>query len=274
MRLLTRAWQALPAALWPPHCLLCGEAGAGGRDLCAECAAALPWNRGVCRRCALPAASCGRALGPDAFPDENTGPQGPTTEETVCSECREHPPPYTTTFAAFRYAFPLDRLVPRFKFHADLAAGRLVAQLLGDALAGAGVATRAARPDAVVPLPLHRARLRERGDDQALELARPLARRFALPLRTDVLRRTRATVAQTGLHARERRRNLRGAFAVAAALPAHVALVDDVMTTGATLAEAARVLRAAGVARVDVWVAARALPPAPVGGPSGPMLLR
>jgi ComF family protein len=260
MRALTTCWGALPAWLWPPFCLLCAEPGAGGRDLCAACATQLPWNVGACRRCALPIvpdASCRSAFRREALSARPIAPEGAPTGR-VCTACRESPPPFATTLAAFRYGFPLDRLLPRFKFHADLAAGRLVAQLLGDAL----IAAAADRPDAVVPLPLHRSRLRERGYDQALELARPLARRLGVPLRADGLRRIRATAAQTGLHAGERRRNLRGAFAVAgAALPPHVALVDDVMTTGATLAEAAGALRAAGVARVDVWVVARALPP-------------
>ena len=117
----------------------------------------------------------------------------------------------------------------------------------------------AERPQALVPVPLHTGRLRERGYDQALELTRPLARRLGLPLRDDLLRRARATAAQSTLDAGQRRRNLRGAFAVRGhcALPAHVALVDDVMTTGATAHAAASALLRAGVARVDVWVCAR-----------------
>src|SRR5690606_36802438 len=156
--------------------------------------------------------------------------------------------------AAFVYAAPLDRLLPRFKFHHDLAAGRLLSQLMAQGLAGAE------RPQALLPVPLHRARLRQRGYDQALELARPLASAIRIPLLPDALRRERATAPQSRLDAAHRQRNLRGAFAVAPAarLPAHVALVDDVMTTGATLYAAAIALRRAGVARVDAWVCARA----------------
>lgn len=105
-------------------------------------------------------------------------------------------------------------------------------------------------------MPLHRARLRRRGYDQALELARPLARGLGLPL-CDGLHRVRATAPQSELDARARRRNLRHAFAVQAPLPPHVALVDDVMTTGATLHAAAQALRRAGVGRIDAWVVAR-----------------
>jgi ComF family protein len=218
-------------ALLPARCLLCAEAGADGLDLCAACAAALPWNRAACARCGLPLPA----------------------PEPACRRCLRAPPAFAATYAPWRYAFPLDRLLPRLKFHGDLAAGALVAARMREALRAAP------RPQALVPVPLHRARLRERGYDQALELARPLARGLGLALRTDLLRRTRATAAQSDLAAAARRRNVRGAFVVdtCAGVPAHVALVDDVMTTGATLGECARALRAAGVARVDVWVAAR-----------------
>src|SRR5438445_173292 len=118
--------------------------------------------------------------------------------------------------------------------------------------------------DALIPVPLHAARLRERGYNQALELAKPLSREFGIALAPDLLRRTRATPAQANLDANARRRNLRGAFELNkstlvdnAALPAHIALVDDVMTTGATLRECARTLKRAGVARVDIWALAR-----------------
>lgn len=118
-------------------------------------------------------------------------------------------------------------------------------------------------PALLIPVPLHRTRLRERGYNQALVLARPLAQALGIPLRHDLLERTKATPPQTGLNAKARRRNLGGAFAIAPsiALPAHVALFDDVMTTGATLREATRVLLKAGVARVDVWALARAPTP-------------
>jgi ComF family protein len=222
--------RGLGQALLPARCLVCDERGVLGQDLCADCRAALPWNRPACPRCALPLAR----------------------DAPACGSCLRRPPPFGTSCAAFRYSFPLDRLLPRFKFHADLAAGRLLVQLMAEALADAP------RPLALVPVPLHPARLRQRGYDQALELARPLARRLALPLCADRLRRRRATGAQTRLDARARRRNVHGAFEVTGPLPAHVVLVDDVMTTGATLAECARTLQRAGVARVDVWVVARA----------------
>ena len=217
--------------LWPARCLACGERGHGARDLCLACADALPWNRIACPRCALPL----------------------PTPALACGHCLRRPPPLDAIHAACMYARPLDRLLPRFKFHGDLAAGRLLAQVMADACAPLP------RPDALVPVPLHRARLRSRGYDQALELAKPLARALHLPLRTDTLLRLRPTAPQSELSALARRRNVRNAFVARAdgALPTHVVLVDDVMTTGATLHAAAKALRRAGVQRVDAWVCAR-----------------
>jgi len=216
--------------VFAPRCLLCGEIGRQGRDLCAACNVALPWNLSACLRCALPLPAPG-----------------------TCGICLQKPPAMTETHAAFVYGFPLDRLVPRLKFHHDLAAGRLLSELMAEHLAPVTL------PAAVVPVPLHPQRLRRRGYDQALELARPLARTLQLPLLPDLLLRVRDTSAQSELDAGARQRNLRRAFAVRAhvELPMHVALVDDVMTTGATLQAAATTLRRAGVARVDAWVCAR-----------------
>ena len=230
-------WQRLLGRLWPGRCLACAEASPPGRDLCETCFASLPWNRHACSRCAIPL---------PATPGAADAPQ-------ACGDCLRKPLPVQATHAAFVYAAPLDRLLPRFKFHRDLAAGRLLSQLMAQALTDAG------RPQALVPVPLHQARLRSRGYDQALELAKPLARALRLPMLPDALRRIRATAPQSELDATRRRRNLRRAFDTRRdpPLPAHVALVDDVMTTGATLHAAAEALRRAGVARVDAWVCAR-----------------
>ena len=216
--------------LFALRCLVCGERGSAGRDLCAACHAALPWQGPACRRCALPLPQPGE-----------------------CGHCLQHPPPLGETHAAFDYAFPLDRLLPRLKFHRDFAAGRVLAQCMAERCASLP------RPDAIVPVPLHHARLRQRGYDQALELAKPLARSLRLPLLGGALQRRKTTTAQSRLDADARQRNLRDAFVVdtRASLPAHIVLVDDVMTTGATLHAAARALRKAGVLRVDAWVCAR-----------------
>lgn len=224
------------AALLPHRCLLCGGVAAG-MDLCAACVGELPCNAACCARCALPLAE----------------------PAPLCGRCQRRPPPWDAAWAPFVYGWPLDRLESRFKFSGDLAAGHVLATLWSQR-------ALAARPDVVVPVPLHRSRLRRRGYNQALELARPLARALDLPLETRLLQRVRATAPQSERDASARRANVRGAFAVADGreVPAHVAVLDDVMTTGATLADCARALRRAGVQRIDVWALARA--PAPRGG--------
>lgn len=237
MDALMTSWRRLRHFVLPWRCLLCGAAGANGLDLCTDCAHELPRNRSCCARCALPLA----------------------TPAACCGECLRRSPPWDAAWAPFRYGWPLDRLEARYKFGADLAAGRVLSTLWRREPCPIGL------PSLLLTVPLHHSRLRQRGYNQALELARPLARELALPLRHDTLQRVRQTVAQTELDARGRRRNMRGAFALRAgvALPAHVAILDDVMTTGATLAECARVLRRAGAQRVDVWALARA--PSPRG---------
>ena len=220
--------------LLPPRCLLCGGDGADGRDLCAGCTNDLASNLPCCPRCALPL----------------------ETPAPVCGECVQKEPPFAAAWVPFRYAHPLDLLETRFKFGRDLAAGRVLSELL----IRAAQQQRPELPAVMIPIPLHRVRLRERGYNQALELARPLATALGISLGAELLQRAQATPAQTGLDAPARRRNLRGAFVVAngATLPAHVVLFDDVMTTGATLRECARILRRAGAERVDVWALARA----------------
>lgn len=239
-------WLRVDAArlLWPSRCLVCEAPGIEGMDLCPDCCDALPWNACACPRCALPslaAEPCGDCLRREAALRRR---HRPSTDQS---------PALDGVHASFVYAAPLDRLLPRFKFHRDLAAGALLSQLMAEAVGALP------RPEALVPIPLHRARLRRRGYDQALELARPLARALDLPLRDDLLRRVRATAPQSELSAAARRRNLKYAFTVRPGVtpPAHVALIDDVMTTGATLQAAAEALKRAGAQRVDAWVCAR-----------------
>ena len=224
----------LQFAVLPPHCLLCGHSGGAQRDLCDACAADILRNRLCCPRCALPL---------DA-------------PAPLCGECLQNEPPFASACVPFLYAKPLDQLETRFKFGRNLAAGRVLSELWIAAV----LENSPSMPAALVPVPLHPDRLRERGYNQALELARPIAMAFGITLRNDILVRERSTAAQSHLDAQARHRNLRGAFAIApnTALPAHIALFDDVMTTGMTLRECARTLTRAGVERVDVWAVARA----------------
>ena len=175
--------------------------------------------------------------------------------DAPCGGCQRRPPRYSCVRAAFAYAPPVDGLIQGLKYHRKLNHARVLGSYLADFLE----TFPEARPDLVVPVPLHRARLRERGYNQALELARPVARRFKLPLEYLRVRRPRATAPQTELPRRKRRQNVRNAFRVERNLTGcHIAIVDDVMTTGHTVNSLAACLRQAGAETVRVWVLARA----------------
>lgn len=211
------------------RCRFCASPGTAGMELCGPCAADLPWLDAHCWQCALPLSNAG---------------------ERLCGGCLNRPPPFSRVLAPFRYTRPIDTLIKALKYGEDLAAARLLADLLAEHLRQRSVEA----PEAVVPVPLHPLRLRERGFNQALELARSLD----APISTGTVRRIRDTAAQSSLGARDRRRNIRGAFRVTTVrMPAHIAVIDDVLTTGATVSELARTLRRAGAQRVEIWVVAR-----------------
>ena len=222
------------AALFGGSCFLCRGEAAGA--LCEACDADLPrLPAGRCPRCALPS------------------PAG-----AVCGRCLAHPPRYDATVAALAYDFPADTLIHALKFRGELA----LAPLLGRALLAEIPREELAAATHIVAIPLSPARLRSRGFNQAVEIARPLAKHAGGTVELAALERTRDTPPQFDLPWQERQHNVRGAFATARALPgATVAVVDDVMTTGATLDEAAGALKAAGAVRVVNWVVARTLPP-------------
>jgi ComF family protein len=222
-------------ALFPPTCVLCGAPGAGGLDLCAGCAAELPWNRHACARCALPF-------------------DGPGYPGVLCGPCQRRAPPYERCIAALRYATPAPTLVGAAKFRGRLNAARLLGQVLAESVRVSGEPL----PEVLVPVPLHRARLAERGYNQALEIARVLGRALALPVDHRCSERILATLPQAGLDEGTRRRNIRGAFRARSPLGwRHLAILDDVVTTGSTVEELARVLRRAGADRIAVWAVAR-----------------
>ena len=220
--------------LLPFRCLLCGGPAAG-MDLCPGCVRDLPWNRRPCPLCAAPA-------------------RGPH----VCGRCLRRPPAWHRAFAPLVYRFPVDRLVARYKYSGDPVAGRVLA----DVVAGAAIRRASSPnrpPECLVPVPLHPDRARERGFDQAEDIARRLGRQVGIPVRHGLLERVRPTRPQAGLPAAARRRNLRGAFRVAGVhVPKRLILVDDVLTTGATTAAAAAAMRRAGARDVEIWCVARA----------------
>lgn len=172
----------------------------------------------------------------------------------LCDVCQRRPPVFNACVAPFRYDFPVDRMIQRLKYGGDLAYGRILGQLLARHLSH-----RDTRPELVIPVPLGPLRYRERGFNQARELALPVCKSLGLTLRSDLVTRQRETREQAELDRRERLRNIHCAFSLSAHLNArHVAIVDDVVTTGSTVNEVSKVLRAAGAEWIEVWAVARA----------------
>lgn len=236
----------------PTQCILCRRTTYAPVSLCAGCVAELPAPLHPC-------AICG---------EEMPG----TLYSIFCSRCLTQPPPFALCRSALLYQPPVNRLITSFKFSARFETGKALSYLLCKQFIAHYNELDAGFPNALVPVPLHNKRLQQRGFNQALEICKVLAGHSRIKLQCDLLFRCRHTAPQskaTSLAAR--RKNLHSAFRVAASrtdthsrnaqtttIPEHIALVDDVVTTGSTVAEAAMMLRRAGVQQVDVWCLARA----------------
>lgn len=201
-------------------------------DLCSGCAADLPRNESACVVCAEPLS--GNSL--------------------TCGTCLHDPPPFHSSLVPFRYAYPLDHLVQGLKFRNELACGRVLGQLFAACL----LARDEPLPEAIIPVPLAPRRYRQRGYNQASELALSIRRATGVAVLSNAAVRRRETTQQAGLDRKARRRNVTGAFAIAKPLDVrHIAILDDVVTTGSTARELAAVLREAGAERIELWAIAR-----------------
>ncbi|MES2684759.1 MAG: double zinc ribbon domain-containing protein [Pseudomonadota bacterium] len=222
--------QRLADALLPPACTLCGG-NTGGALLCAPCTVGLPWNTPACPGCALPSA-----------------------QAVLCPACQHRPRAFDAAFAAFVLAAPVQQGIHALKYQARFQQ----AALLATAFAAQLDKRSEPLPGLLLPVPLHWRRQWWRGYNQSHELARLIGAALGITVDAKAARRRRATIDQIGQTAAQRRRNLKNAFAVSPRVAGqHVALLDDVMTTGATLEELARGCRAAGAIRIEAWAIAR-----------------
>ena len=219
-------------------CLICDECTESAENVCNVCETELPWLMEQCERCALPLPMDG----------------------LLCGQCQKHPPAFNQVVAPWTYSFPIDTLISRFKHQARWPLGHMLARLLTQHLQHRFDNAELSRPDCLLPVPMARKRLRERGFNQALMVARWLSAALDIPHNEHLLLRPHETVAQQDLDAKTRTRNLLNAFALAPGTQVagqHLALVDDVLTTGATAHALARLLVAAGARQVDVYCLAR-----------------
>ncbi len=235
---LRRSLTYVADLLMPQDCFVCGHES-GGAWVCEACSRQLPLQPAACPVCALP-----------------------TSDGAACGHCLRAPPAFDATRAAFAYAFPVDRMIQALKYRYRLGVADFFAERL--------LALGAPPADALIlPMPLHVQRLRERGFNQAVEIARPLARAWQLPLLLTGAERVKDSVAQASLPWDARQSNVRGVFHCDDSIRGRTVLVvDDVMTTGATLDELARTLKRHGAARVENLVVARTPPPAQSSAPS------
>jgi ComF family protein len=225
---------SLIAVLAPWRCVLCAGAGAG-RDLCAGCAADLPRLLAGCQHCALP------LVGAD-----------------ICGACLGGLPAVDSAIAALPYEYPVAQLIQRLKFGKQRYLARVLAELLLERLQQSSISNVLERPDVLLPVPLHASRLAERGFNQAAEIACRISALTGIRLQPNLIKRIKATPHQARLSRSARLRNLAGAFALSEAVQnQHIVIVDDVITTGATINRLATLLKDAGAGRVVVWAVAR-----------------
>ena len=231
----TRIWfNQLLYGLLPGQCILCKGRSHRQLDLCQPCEDSLPGIQHGCWQCGL---------------ELEAGTE-------ICSECIDSPPPFDHCFARFKYEAPIDLLINQFKNRQRVIVGKV----LSSVLASSYLADHLVLPDAWIPVPLHKNRLKARGFNQAIEIAEVLSDLTGIPSRPDVVRRIRETNSQRTLGAKARQGNVLGAFSVDTELTnMRVAIVDDVVTTGATVAELSRHLLDKGAFEVQVVCLARTL---------------
>lgn len=219
--------------LFPYTCILCGRASDRKQDLCSACLKDLPIVNQKCRRCGVPSFS------------------------EICGQCLKDPPPFTACHCLFAYEPPLTYLLLNLKFHQDLVSARILGELLAEKVSQEWYHLKPL-PDLIIPVPLHENRLKVRGFNQALEIARPVSRQLNIKISPQAVKRVKDTPAQMHLAAKDRKKNIRRAFTVESdVIDKHIVIIDDVVTTGATVAEITRMLLKQGARMVEVWCCGR-----------------
>jgi ComF family protein len=224
--------------LFSPCCVLCDTHITGNISLCEPCLEDLPRIKIGCYQCGLPLQH-----------DLNA---------TLCGQCQQSRPPVDYLISSLQYDYPVGYLVSQLKFQRNLTYAKIFSHLLLTTLQKHYVSSLSELPEIIIPIPLHKKRIRERGFNQALEIARPIAKKLTLPLSINTVQRSRYTQAQSLLTATERRKNLQHSFTLTKSISAkHIVLLDDVVTTGTTVYELAALLKKSGVEKVGVWTVAR-----------------
>ena len=224
--------QQLTSLILQP-CTLCGDSGYKNLCLCNACLRELPYIDKCCQRCGIPL----------------------STDVTCCGHCQSNPPPNARCISLLHYQEPVDYLIKHMKYHNQLS----IAALLGDLLGRKISQLNSALPEQIIPVPLHLHRLQQRGYNQAIEIARVISKILNIPINTKDYIRQRNTAPQFDLPHNQRADNIKQAFEVSHAPSAkHVAIIDDVMTTGSTAWELCQTILDSGVESVDIWICARA----------------
>lgn len=232
----------LGLSLLPPVCILCGRLTRQTGNLCLACLQDLPILPYHCPRCAqfLP-------ITPHALAEP----------VPTCGACLKLAPPFDQTFALFPYDPPITQLIIQLKFQHRLSHAKALGELLIQKIRHEWYSD-AHLPDLIIPVPLHPRRLRERGFNQALEIAKPVARALSIPIDAHGTRRIKHTAPQSTLTGSERKQNVSHAFSICRDYTGlNLAVLDDVITTGHTLTALCKMLKAHGASRIDVWCCAR-----------------
>ncbi|MDQ7091614.1 MAG: ComF family protein [Methylococcales bacterium] len=214
-------------------CILCDDDGIEGKDICKFCFQQLLRNKQSCYQCGYPLKS--KRLSP------------------LCGTCLSNPPDFNTTHAPFIYQGAIGYLITQLKFNQTYKNARLLGQIFADSL------TKTSLPQCIIPVPLHKKRYRQRGFNQSLEIAKTVGKQLHIPIESKLCIRHRNTPHQIGLPKHKRHENVKNAFSLVKQINyTHIAILDDVMTTGSTLREITRIFKKAGVSTIELWVCARA----------------